>query len=353
MQIPQPSAAAVGFLIFLAAAMPTRAQQTNTTSSNESATIEPDRFEKEVVASGCNDAVEFDIAADGRIVFVERKGAVKMLKSRGQPVVLLANLPVAYFGEVGLVGMVLDNDFTHNGWVYVLYCPESARTTMRVSRFTIAGESLDLKSEQKVLDYPIDELAALHMGGGLAMDRDGSLYMGTGDNSPPIAELPIDQRPGKEFFDSLRSSGNTNDLRGKILRIHPRAAGGYDIPAGNLFADGRTGRPEIFCMGCRNPFRVGVDRKTGWVYWGDVGPNILDPTIKIGPDGYDEINQARAPGNFGWPLFVGPNEAYRNFDFATRTTDAASAPRWAIFTTITPFQIFAKRWSTESSGQPM
>ena len=282
--------------------------------------VEPDRFEKQVVASGCTDAVEFDIATDGHIVFVERKGAVKMLKSRDQQVVLLAQIPVAYYGEVGLVGMVLDNDFAHNGWVYLSFCPETARDTMRVSRFTIKGDKLELDSEKKLFDYHIDEPAAIHMGGGLAMDGQGNLYMGTGDNSPPIAELPIDQRPGKEFYDSLRSSGNTNDLRGKILRVHPCPDGTCDFPAANLFPDGKGGRPEIYCMGCRNPFRVVVDRKSGWVYWGDVGPNILDPTIKIGPDGYDEINQAREAGNFGWPLFVGPNEAYKNFDFVTRKT---------------------------------
>src|SRR5262249_51058464 len=162
--------------------------------------------------------------------------------------------------------------------------------------------------------------AAIHMGGGLVMDKNGDLYMGTGDNSPPIAELPVDQRPGKEFYDSLRSSANSRDLRGKILRVHPRPDGGYDIPAGNLFSDGKDGRPEIYCMGCRNPFRLSIDDKDGWLYWGDVGPNILDPSLKIGPDGYDEINRTQKAGNFGWPMFVGPNEAYRNFDFATRKT---------------------------------
>ena len=291
-------------------------------TSAETEAIEPDRFEKEVVASSCTDAIAFDISADSRIVFVERKGAVKTLQLRDAEIVLLAQIPIAYIGEVGLVGMALDNDFVHNGWIYLSFCPASAHSTMRVSRFTITGNRLDLVSEKKLFDYHIDEPAAYHMGGGLAMDGQGNLYMGTGDNSPPIAELPIDQRPGKEFYDALRSSGNTNDLRGKILRVHPRVDGGYDIPTGNLFPDGKEGRPEIYCMGCRNPFRVVIDRKTGWVYWGDVGPNILDPTIKIGPDGYDEINQARKAGNFGWPLFVGPNEAYKNFDFVTRKTGA-------------------------------
>src|SRR4051812_25472035 len=60
-------------------------------------TIEQDRFEKEVVASGCNDAVQMDISSDGRLVFIERTGAVKLLKMRQRQVVLLAKIPAAYY----------------------------------------------------------------------------------------------------------------------------------------------------------------------------------------------------------------------------------------------------------------
>ena len=65
-----------------------------------------------------------------------------------------------------------------------------------------------------------------------------------------------------------------NDLRGKILRIHPEPDGTYTIPAGNLFPPGTPGtRPEIYTMGHRNPWRVSVDSRTGYVYWGEVGPD--------------------------------------------------------------------------------
>ncbi|HRN58582.1 MAG TPA: PKD domain-containing protein, partial [Agriterribacter sp.] len=92
------------------------------------------------------------------------------------------------------------------------------------------------------------------------------------------------------------------------------------IPDGNLFPkDGSKGRPEIYVMGCRNPYRVSVDPKKGFVYWGEVGPN----TIVHGKDGtianYDEINQARSAGFFGWPYFIGDNDAYPDYDYATKT----------------------------------
>jgi cytochrome c len=68
-------------------------------------------------------------------------------------------------------------------------------------------------------------------------------------------------------------------------------------------------------MGHRNPFRISVDKHTGYVYWGDVGPDASKPDSTRGPAGHDEIGQARKSGNFGWPHFVGNNKAYHKFDF--------------------------------------
>lgn len=34
--------------------------------------------------------------------------------------------------------------------------------------------------------------------------------------------------------------------------------------------DGAKGRPRIYAMGCRNPWRMTVDQETGFVYWDEV-----------------------------------------------------------------------------------
>lgn len=161
------------------------------------------------------------------------------------------------------------------------------------------------------------------------MAANGELILGTGDNTTTIPQIQLDERPGFATHDAQRTSANSRDLRGKILRVRPTADGGYLIPNDNLFPDGKAGRPEIFAMGVRNGFRQFVDDKTGYIYWGDVGQNI-DESILAGPNGYDEINQARRAGFFGWPYFTGPNEPYRKFDFVTRKAGAffdANAPR--------------------------
>ena len=87
----------------------------------------------------------------------------------------------------------------------------------------------------------------------------------TGDNSSPCCSGfgAFDERAGQQNNDAQRSSANTNDLRGKVLRIRPAADGTYTIPAGNLFAPGTANtRPEIYTMGTRNPYRISVDPET-------------------------------------------------------------------------------------------
>ncbi|RYF68518.1 MAG: carbohydrate-binding protein, partial [Cytophagaceae bacterium] len=153
----------------------------------------------------------------------------------------------------------------------------------------------------------------------------------TGDSSSPFPSngySPLDERPDKESYslDSQRSAGNTNDLKGKVLRIHPEADGTYTIPAGNLFPKGMDKTlPEIYTMGCRNPYRIAVNPKTSVLYWGEIGPDA-GKDGEQGPRGYDEFNQAKRAGNYGWPYFVGNNSAYTDWDFATKTAGPAFNP---------------------------
>jgi cytochrome c len=119
---------------------------------------------------------------------------------------------------------------------------------------------------------------------------DGCLYISTGDNTNPFNDsegyAPIDERPDRGPWDAQKSSANTNDLRGKILRIKPTSEGGYTIPEGNLFPKGTPKTlPEIFAMGFRNPWRFNIDPKTGYVYVGDVGPDAGGDREERGPRG--------------------------------------------------------------------
>ena len=221
--------------------------------------------------------------------------------------------------------------------VYIYYSPVDTSVN-RLSRFTFNNDSIDPKSEKIILQLYSQREICCHTGGSIAFGKDRMLFLSTGDNTTPFDEpnqpfashgyAPLDDRPGHEHYDDRRSAGNTNDLRGKILRIDVDEQGTYTIPDGNLFPKGTDKtRPEIYVMGDRNPYRISVDQKTGFLYWGEVGPDANNDSMETrGPRGYDEFNQARKAGFFGWPFFIANNLPYREYDYATGKSGAAFDP---------------------------
>jgi cytochrome c len=283
---------------------------------------ESNRFVVEVLDTYMYEPMEMVIFPDGRVLYLERRGDVKLYNPVDKKTKTIATFDVSIEGnyEDGMLGVALDPEYEKNNWIYINYSPAGNIPKQNVSRFEMRGDSLILSSEKIILEIPTQRETCCHSGGHLEFGPNGDLYISTGDNTSSKESdgfTPIDERPGRAPFDAQKSSGNTHDLRGKILRIHPEPDGTYTIPDGNLFPkDGSQGKPEIFVMGTRNAFRFTVDDQNGFVYWGDVGPDG-GITNERGPESHDEFNQARKPGNYGWPYFVADNKAYADFDFAT------------------------------------
>ena len=290
---------------------------------------EENRFTRVVLAEKLEEPVELAVLPGEKILFVERRGGVKLYTPSDNKTRRIATIPVSNKyadssqAEDGLLGLAADPNFPTNHWVYMYYSPAGPEAKNVLARFTMNGDELDLTSKKILLEIPTQRLKCCHTGGSIAFDAKGNLYLSTGDNSNPFATgyAPIDERPGRMPWDAQKSSGNTNDLRGKIIRIHPEPNGTYTVPAGNLFPPGTPKtRPEIYTMGHRNPYRISIDKHTGFLYWGEVGPDANVDSVGRGPRGYDEIDQARSPGNYGWPYFVGNNQAYYHFVFIDSVT---------------------------------
>ena len=294
-----------------------------------------DRFRKVVIAEGTKElqgAIQFDFAPDGRIYIIDLVGYLKIFNPQTKSFIKAAKFDG---GEYGLIGMKLDPDFNRNAYIYLQYfiadttryADSISRRIMKISRFTMQGDTLHKATEKNYLQIPY-EYECCHTGGGMDFDTKGNLYISTGDNTGAFFSQysPTAILPGHLIDDGLRSSGNTNDYRGKILRIHPESDGNYTIPEGNLFAEGTAKtKPEIYIMGLRNPYRLTIDKRSGYLLWGEVGPDAGRDS-SYGPRGYDEFNQARKAGNFGWPLIIANNKAYTHVIYGENQTPENNMP---------------------------
>lgn len=286
-----------------------------------------EHFKIETLSEGFEDAMEVAVSKSGSAFIVERKGKIKLYDPKTKMTSTIAELAVEARApgnspdnrETGLLGIALDPNFEKTQWIFVYYTPKG-KDFSKLARFTFKGGKLEDEKSLLEVQRNIGNNIC-HEAGAVEFGPDGLLYLSTGDNTNPFmsdGSAPIDEQKGREFVDAQRSAANTNDLRGKILRIKPTPDGGYEIPEGNLFPKGKAKtKPEIYVMGCRNPYRFKIDPKTKFIYWGEVGPDGGNKNER-GPRGYDEINQAREAGNFGWPYFAGESEAYADYDFKTK-----------------------------------
>ncbi|MFF1449911.1 carbohydrate-binding protein [Streptomyces sp. NPDC058274] len=294
-----------------------------------------------VGAAELGEAMSLAVLPDRSVLHTARDGTIRLTDSAGNTKVA-GKLDVYTHDEEGLQGVAVDPSFADNRFVYVYYSPklstpagdaptsgsaadfEPFKGHLNLSRFVLKSDgTLDTGSEKVVLEVANDRGQCCHVGGDIDFDSKGNLLLTTGDDTNPFESQgysPLDERTDRNpQFDAQRSSANTNDLRGKLLRIKPTADGGYTIPDGNLFAPGtdRT-RPEIYAMGFRNPFRMQVDRATDIVYLGDYGPDAGTTAADRGPGGQVEFDRVTSAGNYGWPYCTGTNttnETYNAYTF--------------------------------------
>ncbi|MFW2514679.1 ThuA domain-containing protein, partial [Demequina sp. SO4-13] len=285
-----------------------------------------DAYELVNLADDTRNPMSLNVADDGTVFYLERDGELLRIDPETQQTSTAIDLNVTNGNEDGLLGMVLDPDFETNNHAFIYWSPATVSPEdgphNRISRFTYDPNSgtFDPASEVLVLKVETQRDECCHAGGDMIFDLDGNLVLATGDNTNPFDSsgyTPIDERDGRSSWDAQGTSGNTNNLRGKIVRITPQPDGSYTIPDGNLFEEGTDlTRPEIYAMGFRNPFRIGLDPHTGNYLVADYGPDAGSASGTRGPAGTTEWNIVDEPGNYGWPFCHGVN-CYNDYNFET------------------------------------
>jgi cytochrome c len=327
------------------------------------------RFQKVLLNDRPGEPMSLAVLPDGRVLHTARTGEIRVHNPRTGLNTLLINMAdtdknprgLYQHDEEGLQGIAVDPKFERNHWVYLYYSPQlntpadvpgtggnegdapetietqadrdrlaqfaASRTKnyILLSRFKLERGQFKVETEQEILRVPVDRGLCCHVGGQIEFDGQGNLFLSTGDDTNPFQSsgyTPIDDRADRNpAFDARRTAGNTNDLRGKILRIRVKKNGGYGVPAGNLFKRGRARtRPEIHAMGLRNPFRFSVNRTNGDLYLGDYSPDADAPDPDRGPQGTGRWMLIRKPGNYGWPFCASPDLPYVDYDFGTETS---------------------------------
>jgi cytochrome c len=294
-----------------------------------------------------DEVTRFAVAKDGSVYYSERGGAIKVISPTGMVTNLgkVNSFPTSsalhknvfnHNNEFGLVGFTIDPNFETNHWIYVVYQTPGMVDSTHLSRITVTGSKLDSASEKVILAWPTQKDYCCHTGGDIKFDNKGDLWVSVGNNTlnpkegtdSDSASYIDTQYPDA---DDEGHAANSNDLRGKILRIHPLSAPGadgrlYSIPAGNLreyYASRYTAeeqakiRPEIYTMGHRNPYTISVDDAKGLLTWGDVGPDKGWAT--------EELNLVTHPGFMGWPYFAGA-EGNPHYQFKSAPIKDPAAP---------------------------
>ena len=196
---------------------------------------------------------------DERLFVAERPGRVRIVEkgsTRDQPYLDIA-ARVSTDGEGGLLSLAFDPQFARNGYFYVAYT--DLQLNIVVERFTAGAtpHAANPTSGLVILRIPHPNYDN-HFGGQLAFGPDGYLYLGTGD--------------GGGVGDPQGNARNRGSLLGKLLRIdvaNATLAQPYTIPASNPYRNGAGGRPEVWAIGLRNPWRYSFDGSQ--LYLSDVG----------------------------------------------------------------------------------
>ena len=230
------------------------------------------KFKIETVVSGLEVPWSIVWAPDGRMIFTERPGRVRVFengKLRSQPLFVVPDVEPG--GESGLMSVALHPQFATNHWLYLSYAYKGEGQRVRVVRYREGAGTL---TDRKVIIENIPA-AQFHAGCRLRFGPDGKLYVTTGDATE------------RELAQQLDS------LAGKTLRLNDDGS----VPQDNPFVGQANARPEIWTYGNRNGQGIDFQPGTDLCFETEHGPSGFD-----GPGGGDEVNILEKGKNYGWPV---------------------------------------------------
>lgn len=210
----------------------------------------------------------FDFLKDGRIIFSERQGRIKVLDLKSKSVSEIKGSPTVWNkGQGGLLDLRVHPKTQKIYMTYSEPIGEGATTALAVADL----DGSEIKNFKKIFSAHESNTNTIHFGSRIEFDNKGHIFVSVGDRNerPHVQDLSFHT--------------------GKIMRLNEDGT----TPKDNPFVKSKNVKPEIWSYGHRNPQGLVRDEKTGDLW-----------EAEMGPKGGDELNLVTAGANYGWPVIT-------------------------------------------------
>lgn len=214
---------------------------------------------------------------DGRLLITEKGGKMQIYDETGLRVKTIEGFPeVDDRGQGGMLDVALDPDFANNQMIYWSYSEKQkdGKNLMAVAKGKLNEAAGKIENVTVIFRATPSLDSTLHYGSRLIFDKDGYLFVSTGERS---------ELPGRVQAQDLKSG------LGKIFKITKE---GKPAP-GNPFLENKDAMPEIYAYGIRNAQGLDIHPVTGELWENEFGPR-----------GGDELNIIKPGKDYGWPTIT-------------------------------------------------
>lgn len=223
------------------------------------------------IAKGLDHPWGMAFLPDGSLLVTERPGRLRRVtltdNAMSEPI---AGVPeVDTGGQGGLLGIAIAPDFATSREVFLSFAEKrDGGNVTAVFRGKLSADHSKLENGKIIFRQALAVDSTRHFGSRLVFDREGYLFVTTGDRG----DLPDEAQ-------------NPSSHLGKVLRI---TRDGEAAP-GNPRLQGWA--PEVWSIGHRNIQGAALHPVTGQLW-----------TAEHGAKGGDEVNTPQAGRNYGWPV---------------------------------------------------
>ena len=213
---------------------------------------------------------------NGRLLVTDKSGFMQIHEANGKLVKKITGFPeVVNEGQIGMLDVALDPGFTNNKTIYWSYAEKNGSgNLMAVAKGQLSESASTIQHPVVIFRATPAFNSPAHLGSRLVFDKDGNLFVSTGERSLP---------------DGRKQAQWLNSGLGKIFKI---TKDGKPAP-GNPFLNQKDAMPEIYAYGIRNAQSLDLHPVTGELW-----------EAEFGPKGGDEINIIKAGKNYGWPIIT-------------------------------------------------